>query len=90
MKVNFYSQGDVVPMAYDYGMDTDGVLIPSRIPRSKDAERITIVLELGRQVPTPGQRETINIIRTINPTWDLGFFFQPQGNNEGTKKRHMH
>jgi hypothetical protein len=76
MKVRLFLQGEITPLIYDYDLDTDGVLIPSRRPKEKDKETLVIVLELGSEVPTKGQRETINNIRTINPTWIIETFYK--------------
>jgi hypothetical protein len=76
MKVNFYLRGEVVPVAYDYEMDLDGVLVPSNTPIVRNRGTILIVLERGERVPTRGQLKTIATIRTINPNWELVWFFQ--------------
>jgi hypothetical protein len=75
MQVNFYIEGGVVPAYYDYAMDADGVLWPSKRQIPGIPDRMYIVLEQYGNGPTKGQRMTINTVRTINPDWTLKFFF---------------
>ena len=79
MDVHLYLEGEVVPVAFDYKMDLEGVLYPSETPLVRNRGTILIVLDKGDRVPTRGQLRTIATIRTINPNWNLRFFFQIKG-----------
>jgi hypothetical protein len=75
MKVKLYLQGEVTPLLYDYDLDADGVLIPSRRPKERNADTLVIVIERGLDVPTKGQSHTLKTISAINPTWPIETFF---------------
>jgi len=76
MQVNLYLDGEITPIAYDYGMDLDGVLTPSPRLAMRSKGICLVVLQRGAVVPTARQQDTINTIQTINPNWDVRFFFQ--------------
>jgi hypothetical protein len=76
MKVHFYLEGGIIPANYDYDLDLDGILAPSNRPLVRNRGTILVVLQNNGKSPTRGQLKTIATIRTINPNWELSFYFQ--------------
>ena len=75
MRVNFYLEGGLVPVAYHYYMRTSGIVEEYR-HRPKTGELMMVVLERGSIVPTEGQDIAIGIMKTVNPDWIFTFYFQ--------------
>lgn len=77
MRLHFYLEGAAVtPALYDYSMDRDGVLWPSKRPGQGVSGKMYVILEVNGEIPTRGQLATIQTIKTINPDWELSFFFE--------------
>jgi hypothetical protein len=89
-KVNFYLQDEITPLTYDYDMDAFGVLLPARRNKAPDGKSINIVLEHGLEVPTREQREAIRNMQTLNPNWELSFFYGERVRPGKDIKRQMH
>jgi len=76
MNLNFYLQGEVVPATYDFDMNLEGILRPSKAPPTRNQGRVLVLLANGGNGPTQAQFETIAELKTVNPEWEQNFFFQ--------------
>jgi len=76
MQLNFYLQGGIVPAVYDFDMNVEDILRPSKSPPTRSQGRVLVLLANGEKGPTPAQLETIDDLRKVNPEWEQTYFFQ--------------
>lgn len=64
MYIKFYLDGEIPPHMADYVISVDGIAYPRSKATKRDMTRI--LLEYADVMPTPKQREMIELIRFIN------------------------
>lgn len=74
MYIKFYLDGEIASHLADYVISVDGFAYPRSKARKRDITRI--VLEYADVMPTPRQREMIELIRFINRDGVNSFSFK--------------
>ncbi len=73
MYIKFYLEGEIPSQMADYTMTPDGLMFPRSRARHRD--KTIIVLEYADVMPTPRQRQMIDLIRHINRNGTTCFTF---------------